>query len=153
MRELNTMTVEMLNFLREEYQKETKEKAEAIIQKFQKGVALSSSDIDILENYIVGDATSYIKAFESSYQNNIQSLFEFAEQIKEIDTNPQSPEYLIELTGKARTLQRITTNISLYLQEKKRIDDFRKALSDGIDRCEAKFFASLLEFKLKSLDN
>ena len=82
LRELNTMTVEMLNFLREEYQKESKENAELIIQKFQNGVALSSSDINTLENYIVGDATSYIKAFESSYQNNILSLFEFAEQIK-----------------------------------------------------------------------
>ena len=130
-RELNTMSVEMSDFLREEYQAETSVKVRELINKL-KNQNNNSLDLEVLENYIIGDAKSYIEAFEPTYQNCLQTLIELTKTLKEFD------------------YEKITENISFYLQEKERINNFKTALSNGIDKVEAHFFSDILDFKLKS---
>jgi len=148
-RELNTMSVEMSDFLREEYQAETSVKVRELINKL-KNQNNNSLDLELLENYIIGDAKSYIEAFEPTYQNCLQTLIELTKTLKEFDYENYNDTDLIIYLGKAKTLIKITENMSFYLQEKKRINDFKTALSNGIDKVEAHFFSDILDFKLKS---
>jgi len=147
-RELNTMSVEMSDFLREEYQAETSVKVRELINKLKN--KNDSLDLELLENYIIGDAKSYIEAFEPTYQNCLQTLIELTKTLKEFDYENYNDTDLIIYLGKAKTLIKITENMSFYLQEKKRINDFKTALSNGIDKVEAHFFSDILDFKLKS---
>jgi hypothetical protein len=149
-RELSVMSKEMVDFLREEYQAETLESAKFLISKLKKDLTLSPSDLALLESYIIGDALTYTKTFEPMFLSSLQALYEYSEQIKSIDVNSQTPEYLIGLMGKAQTMQKIMENINSYLERKNRIDDFRKAINDGIDKKESALFADLIDFKIKS---
>ncbi len=148
-RELNTMSGEMSDFLREEYQLETSAKVKELISKL-KNKNNNSLDLEVLENYVIGDAKSYVEAFEPTYQNCLQTLLKLTETLKEFDYEKYSDNDLIIYFGKAKTLMKITENISFYLQEKERVNNFKVALSNGIDKVEASFFSDILDFKVKS---
>lgn len=148
LREMKVMMDEMINFLREEYQEQTSEEAKKIVESMPSNP--HSDKIELLENYIVGDAKAYLKESQDTYFEWKKILQDYSQKIEEIDTEPKDIEYLLSLLGKAQVLKNALIDMSYYLEEQNRVEAFRKAVQDGIDSKEASFYKSILKFKLNS---
>ena len=76
----------------------------------------------------------------------MDSLTGFSHSIKSL--NAGSPENLLKLLGELKSLKRTIEDLNFYTEAKDRVEAFKKAVSDGIDKDEAGIFADLLKFKL-----
>ncbi|MDX1919143.1 MAG: hypothetical protein SFU25_00235 [Candidatus Caenarcaniphilales bacterium] len=148
LREMKSMMDEMIIFLREEYQSKTSDEAKRVIESMPSNP--NSEKVELLENYIIGDAKAYLEESKENYQEWKKILGEYSKQIENIDTNPKDIEYMLSLIGKAKVLRNALIDMSYYLEEKGRVDAFRKAIEDGIDSKEASFYKSILKYKLNS---
>ncbi|MDX1917577.1 MAG: hypothetical protein SFT81_00325 [Candidatus Caenarcaniphilales bacterium] len=149
-RELQSMSVELINYLREQYQNACVLEVKNLIEKLKKeSVSLSADEQEILLNFTVGDTRSYL-AQETNHQSCLADLQMLAEQLAGHIPSESDSKALLEELGKAMVLRRITQDLSFYDEERHRIGLTKKALADGISRVEAAFFADILKHKLTS---
>jgi hypothetical protein len=136
---------------REELQKSTSAQMQEIIKKLGSGNKLSPEEIALTELWIVGDAQSYVEE-EKNYKEWMEEYNRLWESLAGYDNKNCSTQELFALSGLLEDATRISYNIANFLEKKERIDNFRLAVSDGLDKEEREALVDILRGKLKSAD-
>lgn len=138
--------------LREMHQAMTQRDMRVIINKLGKNEPLDDEQVDLIKDWIVGDAENYLD-LEKNF-NAWTSLFTrlTGELEQAYNSSDVSPSKVLELMGLTLIAMRLIPNIVYYAGEKERVAAFKRAVSDGIDSYEAEAYKNILKAKLESTD-
>ncbi|MEW5822518.1 MAG: hypothetical protein AB1782_20155 [Cyanobacteriota bacterium] len=142
---------ELSGALREMHQAMTQKEMKIVIAKLGNNEPLTSDEIDLIREWIVGDAESYITC-ERNFNAWLSLFTRLARELKDLYASDISPQKVLELSGLTQIAMRLIPNILYYSSEKERVAAFDRAVSDGIDSEEAKAYRNILQAKLDSTD-
>ena len=101
-----------------------------------------------LENFAIGDAKLYIEN-ENSFSEWLQDIKSHIESLRNI----HQQEEILQSYGQCIALNKALQNLNFYLQQKERIENFKKNIQDGINKEEADCLEGALNFKLSNLEH
>lgn len=136
---------------REQLQKETFSKMKEIISKLAHGKQISAGEIALIELWIIGDAKSYEKE-ENNFNDWVKEYKRLANVLLGYENKTLSVDDLFQLSGLLEDALRLCFDIANFLEKKSRINNFKLAVSDGLDQGERKILVDVLTGKLNSPD-
>ncbi len=140
---LNALLDSMVDSVREKHQKDNAATIRELLRKLKGGYKPNEADLGLLAEFMIGDAKYYVEANRGAFEEGIKRLstynFSFA-----TSTHPQ------EIICKIKALKMSLRELQWYLAEKERVENFRRAMGDGVDMMESKYLEEIIEFKLKS---
>jgi len=136
---------------REQLQKETSSRMKLIINKLADNKQISVDEIALVELWIIGDAESY-----AGEENNFNDWIEEYKRLITILLNYEKKtlglEDLSKLSGLLEDALRVSFDIANFLEKKSRMNNFKLAVSDGLDKEERDTLVDVLKDKLRSPD-
>jgi hypothetical protein len=139
------------NGLRESYQAAFVGPVTALIAKLKAGVTPTREEMALAEAFMVGDAEAYVRV-ENDFQGWLAELGRLVGVLVGLGANLDAARTL-EALGEVGDAQRVVGDVCNYLEEKERVDRFRKTTAAGLDADRARMLAGLLEQKLDSADD
>lgn len=142
---------ELSGALRELHQAMTAKTMKVIINKLGSQQPLSSDELELVHDWIVGDALGFIEN-EKNFNAWLSLFGRLTNDLKEIYSPDISHKKVLQLSALTQIANRLIPNIIYYISERERVSKFDKAVSDGIDTFEAKAYRDMLIAKLESSD-
>lgn len=142
---------ELSGALRELHQAMTQKKMAVIIQKLGKNEPLADDEVELIREWIVGDAESYLTC-ERNFNAWLSLFNKLARDLQQVYNSEIHPTKVLELGGLTQIAMRLIPNIIYYIDERERVAAFDRAVSDGIDSFEAEAYRDILLAKLESTD-
>lgn len=142
---------EMSGALREMHQAMTQKAMRVIIKKLDKNQPLTTEEIELVREWIIGDAESYV-TIERNFNAWLSLFGRLTGELEEIYHEDISPQKVLELGGLTQIASKLIPSIIFYISEKDRVAAFDRAVSDGIDSYEAEAYKNMLLAKLESTD-
>lgn len=142
---------ELSGALREMHQAMTQKQMREIINKLGKNQPLRDDQVELIKDWIVGDAENYIEC-EKNFNAWISLFSRLTNELEQVYTSDISSKKVLELMGLTLIAMRLIPNIVYYSGEKERVAAFERAVSDGIDSYEAEAYKNILKAKLESTD-
>lgn len=142
---------ELSGALREMHQAMTKKQMKQIIQKLDKNQPLAQEEIELIREWIIGDAESYI-TLEKNFNAWLSLFTRLVKELEEVYHEDINPQKVLELGGLTQIASKLIPSIIYYISEKERVAAFDRAVSDGIDSYEAEAYKNMLLAKLDSTD-
>ena len=142
---------ELNGALREMHQAMTKKQMKIIIKKLGNNEPLDDREVELIREWIVGDAESYTTC-ERNFNTWLSLFTKLTRDLEDIYSQDITSQKVLELGGLTQIAIRLIPNIVYYTSEKERSAAFDRAVSDGIDSFEAKAYRDILLAKLDSTD-
>jgi hypothetical protein len=137
--------------LREMHQAMTNKKMNAIIKKLDAHAPLDRDEVNLIREWIVGDAVNYLEN-ERNFNAWLSLFSVLTKEVDSIYEGPVTPEKIMKIGALTQIAQKLIPNILYYIGEKERVERFDRAVSDGIDSVEAKAYKEILLAKMESTD-
>jgi hypothetical protein len=137
--------------IREAYQANTATRLRVMTERIASGQVLSDEELQIVRDWIVGDADSYLRA-----ENNIQDWMTEYDRLQgvlaEYEGRPLVEVELLELKGILEDAVRVAHDISNHLEKEERVKRFEEMFRDqaNLSRDDRQRLAGLLIGKLES---
>lgn len=147
---LSTIFEELDALARETMQEMGKEEMKKIIQKLEKGTALTQEEQEHVRLWIVGDAAYYAK-MENNVEDWKSELERLMHELNSLKVRHLDVETLCKLRGLFRDGARVIADLFFYAEQQSRLNKFNEAVQD-IDEEEQGLLIGLLKQKIKSAD-
>ena len=148
---LSAVFEELNSLLREQIQELTQQDMSAIIDKLKNGLTITPQDREQIRLWVVGDAEEYTKS-ERRFDTWLQELRQVMEEVKLLQEAPANDVAAYSrLRALLREGSRIMGDVFYFLQQKERIEKFKKAVQE-MDASERSILIQVLEQKMASPD-
>jgi hypothetical protein len=137
------------NVVREEMQRKTSSKVEAIIGSLQSGDPITAGDVALVKEWIVGDAKSYTE-MENNLEDWLSEYDRLEACLARYENKDCTSDELAQLQGILEDATRISYDIATFLEKQERMKRFDAAVADGLDNVERETLARVLAEKLRS---
>lgn len=140
---------ELKGALRELHQAMTKKEIKIIIDKLAKHAPITQDELDLMRDWIVGEAESYT-ANEKNFNNWLSLFDKLMKDLQELYNTDVTPTKVMQLSGLTQIGIRLIPHIVFYISEQERAAAFERAVSDGLDDFEATAYHDILMAKMES---
>ena len=140
--------VDLSNQLRESYQMAFVGPVKTMIAKLRSGVTLDASEMALAEGFMIGDAEAYVR-LENDFQGWLAELARLVAELARLGAN-LDPARLLDANGEVEDARRVLGDICNYLEERDRVERYRRTIAQGLDVGRARMLADLLQQKLDS---
>jgi hypothetical protein len=137
------------NGVREEMQRKTSPKIEAIIANLQSGDPLTTDEVALMKEWIVGDAEGYTE-MENNFQDWLSEYDRLETSLARYEGKDCTLDELSQLQGILEDATRTSYDIATFLEKQERMKRFDAAVADGLDEDERDTLARVLTEKLRS---
>lgn len=144
----STELVKMKNRLRERFQELTAAPIREVIGKLENFQPLSAAEKDYVRTWMVGDADSYTR-MENNFKDWTVEFGRLIGVLRGYEAKEETVPNLLNAHGVVTDAMRVAADISLYLEEKARVERFAKAM-ENLSQSDAELVARLLRAKLES---
>lgn len=129
---------------REAFQAKLKAYYKPIVDKLESGIDLTKSDYELIQLLIVGEAKYYVQHENDleNWKNEIKRLLNEMQKI-EADTLDDM-DNLLYLQALCHDAMRVVPDLAYYHRERERVEQFKQATQNNIDRAQAKVLAGLI---------
>jgi hypothetical protein len=145
---LTGVLVDLSNQLRESYQTAFIGPVTKVIAKLRSGASLDEDERAIAEAFMVGDAEAYVR-LENDFQGWLAELDRLVKVLVDLGGKLDPPR-LLDASGEVEDARRVLGDICNYLEERDRVERYRRTIAGGLDADRAKMLAELLQQKLDS---
>jgi hypothetical protein len=148
--ELDMRVRELEALAREQFQDAHRRLYELIAEKLDAGAPLSVMEHGALELLIVGEAKYYVEG-ESHFAEWKSELKRLIEELrKTLARSTTEAEKLLHLQALCNDAKGVLPDITFYLRQRERIDQFRQATSGEISAHDARFLAGIIRHMISS---
>lgn len=145
---LSSTLDELEGGLREHMQAMTKDQITQVINSLETGQELSSSDIELIKLWLVGDAEYYLK-LENNYNGWLAELKRLIGEYEKIDAGNLDIKQASKLRAEALDGVRVLGDIVFFLKQQERVKNFESSVEE-IEPQERKFIIDILRGKIRS---
>jgi hypothetical protein len=149
--EMTGALVDLSNELRESYQRAFVAPVTIMIGKLREGRGLDPAELALAEAFMVGDAEAYVR-LENDFQGWLTELDRLVTVLIHLRARLDPPQ-LLDALGEVEDARRGLGNICNYLEQRERVEGYRRTIADGLDATRAKLLAELLQQKLDSAED
>ncbi|MFA5259757.1 MAG: hypothetical protein WC450_00855 [Candidatus Omnitrophota bacterium] len=147
---LSTIFEGLDTIVRETMQDLGKEEMKKIIQKLEKGKALTQEEKEHVRLWIVGDADYYAK-MENNVSDWKAELERLIQELNRLEVSRPDVETLCKMRSLFRDGARVIADLFFYAEQQDRLNKFNEAIQE-IDEEEKGLLIGLLQQKIKSPD-
>ena len=141
---------ELESMTREAFQAKYNNAYKDIIGKLEKGINLSSEELEILKLLVIGDAEYYTK-YENDLQNWQNELTRLVSEIEKLESSDlDNVDNLLHMQALCRDARGVLPEITFYYREKERIKRFETAASGPVDAESKKIMADVIRSMVSS---
>jgi hypothetical protein len=120
-----------------------------VLAKLEKGLPLTSDEMNTLKLLMVGDADYYLK-YDDDFERSESSLKAIVELIRKMQAGALDVDGLMHLRVLCHEASTVARPTAFYLEQKERVRKFEEATRDGIDAKSGQFLASIIKEMMNS---
>ncbi len=129
--QLSIVLEELEDLARETFQALVHSDGRRLAQKLRSGQSLNSSERELLELFIIGEATYYVR-HEKDYPNWIEELKRLTSEMRRLKSQGlHSVDEVMSIHALCQDAENLLPDVMLYLREKERIERFRSNVQSG----------------------
>ena len=128
---------------------ETHTDYKTVLGKLEKGLPLTSDEMDTLKLLLVGDADYYLK-YDDDFERSESALKAIVESIRKMQAGPLDVDGLMHMRVLCHEASAVARPTAFYLEQKERVRKFEEATRDGIDAKSGQFLANIIKEMMSS---